>query len=88
MLTSRIGFLLQMNGKVQAFSNVGNTGEPRENSGGTWIYITPGLRFQIAEAFATYGVFQLPAYQNVHGIQQTSNLNLQFGITAEIGSLN
>ena len=79
--------LFQVNAKIQSHSDVGSTGEPGENSGGTWVFASPGLSVEVNEAISLLGYIQLPVYQHVNGIQQTSALNLQFGIAANIGLL-
>ena len=38
-------------------------------TGGTLVYLTPGIIVPITEKFAAYGNVQLPIYQNVNGIQ-------------------
>ncbi len=73
--------LLQVNGKVQDYADVGTTGEPRENTGGTWIFLSPGLGLHISDAFVGNAYLQIPLYQNVHGIQQTAAYNLAFNLT-------
>jgi hypothetical protein len=84
----RANFLLQLNGRFQDFADVGLTGEPRENTGGTWIYVSPGLNIDLTEGISATGFVQVPLYQNVHGIQQTAKFNLQFGVTANVGLLD
>jgi hypothetical protein len=76
--------LLQADARIQDFAGVGMTGEPRENTGGTWIFISPGLEIDLLPSVTAYGYIQLPLYQNVHGIQQTAPYNLQFGISADV----
>jgi hypothetical protein len=76
--------LLQVNARVQDFADVGTTGEPRETTGGTWIFLSPGFSVNFSESFAANAFIQIPAYQNVHGIQQTAPFNLQFGLTANV----
>jgi hypothetical protein len=78
-------FTLQVNGRFQGFADVGATGEPRGNTGGTWVFVSPGLNVQLNETFSAFGLFQIPVYQDVHGIQQTAKVNLQFGISADLG---
>jgi hypothetical protein len=79
-LLDKASFLLQMNGRIQDYADVGSTGEPRENTGGVWIYASPGLNFNLSDALDATGYIQLPIYQNVHGIQQTAAFNLYFSL--------
>ena len=72
----KMSVLFQANGRFQDFADVGQTGEPRENTGGTWIYLSPGLGIHFTDTFHSNAYIQLPVYQNVHGIQQASAYNL------------
>jgi hypothetical protein len=81
----RASMLFQINGKFQGFADAGTSGEPRANTGGTWIFASPGLRVDLSDAISAFGYVQLPVYQNVHGIQQTARFNLQFGLSASVG---
>jgi hypothetical protein len=74
-------FLLQLNGKFQGFADVGLTDEPRENTGGTWFFISPGIGLQLSDALSGAVYFQEPVAQDVHGIQQTSKFNLLFALS-------
>jgi hypothetical protein len=77
----RASFLLQANGRFQDVADVGTTGEPRENTGGTWIYLSPGIGLELSDALSSVMYYQAPVYEYVHGIQQTSKFNLSFGLT-------
>ncbi|MGH2567364.1 MAG: hypothetical protein ACRDGA_03425 [Bacteroidota bacterium] len=85
--SQRASLLLQVNGRIQAFADPGSTGEPLENTGGTWIFASPGLSVQLIDAILGFVFIQIPVYRNVHGIQQTSAFNLQVGLSAKIGLL-
>jgi hypothetical protein len=80
-LAREVTVMLQCNGKIQGFDDVGRTGEVRGNTGGTWIFVTPGLRSRFSDAFSCYLHLQIPIYQNVHGIQQTAGLYFQMGLS-------
>ncbi len=77
---ARATALLQVNGRLQGYADVGSTEEPRGNTGGTWIFLSPGLEFQFAEGFRGRTYVQFPVYQNVNGIQQTARYNLFFNL--------
>ena len=83
----KISLLLQVNARFQEHSDVGITGEPEENTGGKWIFISPGLKFYLSDNISLYGYFQLPVYQNVNGIQQTAPYNLRIGMNKEMNIL-
>lgn len=73
----------QFNLRNQGFADTGTTGEPRENTGGTWMYLSPGLNLDLTNYLSLFGIVQVPVYINVHGLQQASSFNVQFGITAD-----
>lgn len=79
-----VGILLQMNGRFQKKADPGDSGEPAENTGGTRLYLSPGLELHLARGVSIFGYYQLPLYQNLNGIQQTSAGNLQVGISADL----
>jgi hypothetical protein len=85
--TRRAGLLFQVNGRFQEHADAGRI-DPAEvppgNTGGTWIFASPGLRVQLSDALSAYTYTQIPVYQNVNGIQQTANLNLQFGLSFNV----
>ncbi len=84
---NKAAFLLQVNGMIRDFADVGTTGEFRQNTGGTWIFVSPGLSLQLNETFAGFAYIQIPVYQNVHGIQQVAQYNLLLGVTAGLDLL-
>ncbi len=73
--------LLQVNGRFQGYAEVGSTGEPRENTGGTWIFLSPGLGLQMTDELSASAYVQFPVYQDVHGIQQTARYNLFMSVS-------
>ena len=83
-IMDQVGLLLQVNGMFRDFADVGATGELRQNTGGIWIFVSPGLSLQITDAISAFGYAQLPVYLNVHGIQQASRVNWQFGLSANV----
>ena len=87
-IIERASLLLQVNARFQDHADVGETNEPEENTGGKWIFVSPGLKFYLTEALSIYSYFQLPLYQNVNGIQQAAPYNLQVGIHQELNLFN
>ncbi|MGH8005111.1 MAG: hypothetical protein ACRECJ_10370 [Limisphaerales bacterium] len=84
---SRLSLLFQVNGRWQDFADIGATGEFRSNTGGTYIFASPGLSFHVNNDVSAYSYAQIPVYQKVNGIQQVAKLNLQFGLTANLNLL-
>lgn len=80
-VAERASLDLQINGRFQGYSDIGATDEPRENTGGTWIFLSPGLGVELSDAFSGSAYIQFPIYQNVHGLQQTAPFNLSLGLS-------
>ncbi|HEY6191899.1 MAG TPA: hypothetical protein VI215_06165 [Bacteroidota bacterium] len=80
-ILDRANLLLQLNARVQDYADPGLTDEPRENTGGTWIFLSPGLGLQFSDALHGYAFVQIPVHEDVHGIQQTAGFNLLFNVT-------
>lgn len=51
-----------------------------ENSGGTLVYLTPGVSGSIAEHVDAFAFLQLPLYQRVNGYQLTPRYTLSAGV--------
>jgi hypothetical protein len=84
---SRASFLLQLNLKSQEKALPGTTNEPTESTGGVWFFVTPGMSVDFEQGFSLYAQLQLPLYQKVNGIQQTSAFNLKLGVAADVSLL-
>ena len=74
--------IFQVNARVKAKDGVGDTGEDRDHTGGSFVYASPGLRVSLPGGLAVYGIVQLPLYQRVNGIQLTARYNLLAGVQA------
>ena len=80
-ILSSLELLLQGNVRSRGKDEVGGTSVDSENTGGTWAYLTPGLRFSVNNMARIYGLVQIPVYQRVNGIQIVSNYNVYMGVT-------
>ena len=80
-LDQRFRFLLQFNARSMGRSDMGTTGEERSNTGGTWVFLSPGIGSEIFSNINLFLYAQIPLYQNVHGVQQVAGLNVQAGIS-------
>jgi len=67
--------------RVRAKDDVGLTDAERDNTGGTWVYLSPTLRLSMAGTTAFYGGVQIPMIRRVNGIQLVSDANLFGGLT-------
>jgi hypothetical protein len=63
----RVALLLQLNGQWKGRDS-GNQAEP-ENTGGTFVHLSPGLSLNLGEKTQLYSFVQLPLYQHVNGVQ-------------------
>ncbi len=77
-------FLFQLNYRWQDHADPGSTGEFASNTGGSWLFASPGLSIELSDAFSAEGYVQLPLYQNLNGIQQAAPYYLRLGISANL----
>jgi len=76
--------LLQTNLRVRVKDDVGDFNAEEGNTGGTAVYVSPGVKFTLGRRLSLYGLFQVPVYQRVNGIQIVSESNLYFGLSRAI----
>lgn len=72
--------LLSGDFRVRAKDDPGDTDADAGHTGGTWAFVSPGIRVSAAKT-AFYGVVQLPVYQRVNGINLVSDFNLYLGVS-------
>lgn len=51
-----------------------------EDSGGRFLFISPGLAYAVSQSLSVYGFVQQPLYQHVNGVQLTSERSLMAGL--------
>ena len=68
---------LQLNGRYKRRDSGANA-EPDE-SGGRYVFLSPGLSFMVTPSLEIYGYVQVPLYQNVNGVQLTQDRNFLVG---------
>jgi len=73
--------LLSGDFRVRAKDDPGDTDAEAGHTGGTWAFVSPGLRVSVMQKTALYGIVQLPVYQRVNGINLISDFNLYLGVT-------
>lgn len=71
--------LLQVNGLVKGRDR-GTEGEPAD-SGGSFIWLSPGVGYAAKQSLQLYGFVQLPMYQRVNGVQLTADWSATVGIS-------
>jgi hypothetical protein len=80
-VTRSIEMLLSGDFRVRAKDDPGDTDADPGHTGGSWAYVSPGIRVNALGKTAFYGVVQLPVYQRVNGINLVSDFNLYLGIS-------
>lgn len=70
--------LLQLNASIKDRDR-GWEAEPA-NSGGSFLWLSPGLSFALSRDVQWYGFVQLPAYQRVNGVQLTASTSVATGV--------
>jgi len=80
-LSRALQFSLSTDARVRAKDDVGLTDAEPGNTGGTWVYLSPGLRINQGGKTTLYGGVQLPVYRGINGINIVSNRNIYGGLT-------
>lgn len=74
----RLGLLLQANALYKA-RDQGAEAEP-EDTGGKFLFLSPGVSYAFTPKLQAYGFLQLPLYQNVNGVQLVARYSVAMGI--------
>ncbi len=78
-VSPNVALLLQLNALWRGRDS-GENAEP-EDSGGKYLFLSPGISVMVARNVQLFAIAQLPLYQYVNGVQLTAN----WGATAGIG---
>ena len=78
-ITDKLGALVQAN-FVAKGRDGGAQAEP-EDSGGRFVFVSPGLSYAVSDEVQIYGFIQKPLYQHVNGVQLTANKSFVVGVT-------
>jgi hypothetical protein len=78
-LGARLQALLQLNALYRVRDG-GAEAEP-EDTGGSFVHLSPGLGWDVDERFRLYGFVQLPLYQHVNGVQLVADWALVAGLS-------
>lgn len=70
--------LLQLNTQIKD-NDRGTEAEPAD-TGGSFVWLSPGLSYAVGHTRQIYGYVQLPLYQRVNGIQLTADYALIVGL--------
>jgi hypothetical protein len=74
----RLGLLLQANYLFKA-RDQGLEAEP-EDSGGKFLFLSPGVSYALNRQIQAYGFLQLPVYQDVNGVQLVARHAIAVGL--------
>ena len=77
--SSRVGLLAQINTLFVARDR-GLEAEPAD-TGGKFVYFSPGATFAVTPKAQLYGFVQLPMYQYVNGVQLVEDFSLATGVS-------
>jgi hypothetical protein len=77
--TERLGLMLQLNAALTGRDR-GDEAEPEE-SGGRFVFLSPGISYALAKGLQVYAFAQLPVLQKVNGVQLTAEHSLVGGMS-------
>jgi len=78
--TDKLGLMLQLNALYRGRDS-GAQAEP-DDTGGKFVFVSPGLSYAVARNVQLYGFLQKPIYQYVNGVQLTADWSAVIGISA------
>ncbi|MEO6697692.1 MAG: transporter [Gammaproteobacteria bacterium] len=77
-LSDRLRAMLQLNSQWRGRDR-GDAANPSD-TGGTFVYLSPGLDYSLTKGMEVYGFFQQPLYQRVNGVQLTADWSAALGV--------
>jgi hypothetical protein len=81
-VAQRLEALFQVNSRFRGKDSPGLTEEDPDFTGGTFVYLSPGLRLTLGDRWSGYLYVQVPVYQDVNQLQLTSKANGLVGVQA------
>ena len=78
----RVGLLAQLN-FLRKGRDSGVNAEPAD-SGGRYLFLSPGLSYTFSERLQLYGFYQQPVLRHVNGVQLTANRGFLFGLSGHL----
>ncbi len=83
-VSATLQVLLQVNSRFKTKDDVGRTDAVRDDTGGSFVYVSPGLRVAFSPRTALYGYVQVPVYQRINGVNIASKYNLLGGLQVRL----
>ena len=77
--TDRLGLMLQLNA-LRRGRDSGAQAEP-DNTGGTFLYLSPGMSYEVWKGTQAYAFVQKPLHQYVNGVQLTADWSAMVGLS-------
>jgi hypothetical protein len=84
-LAGPVTLLAQVNARFRGRDDAGSTDALSANTGGTWVFVSPGLSLASARGASIYGYVQMPVYQRVNRIQIVAPWMLSTGVSFPLG---
>ena len=78
--TERLGLMLQLN-YLHRGKDSGREADQPDDTGGDFLYLSPGASLNLTKALQLYGFVQLPIYQEVNGVQITAEYAVVVGLS-------
>jgi hypothetical protein len=75
----RVGLMLQLN-YLHRGKDGGSEADQPDDTGGDFLYLSPGASWNLTKALQLYGFVQLPVYQKVNGVQIVADYALVIGM--------
>jgi hypothetical protein len=93
ILTSGIAYITDTFFDLTLLARYRNTSQDQfsigtiPNTGGDWIYVLPGINFNISKSLITSLIGEIPIYQNVIGTQLTTTFSISLSMNYSINTI-
>jgi len=79
-VTGELALIVQLNALLKGIDG-GAQADPQD-SGGTFVYLSPGASYALGDSLQVYAFYQVPVYQYVNGLQLTAKDSSAVGVSA------
>lgn len=73
-----LDLIVEVNGKWEERQRIGEERDP--NSGGTQIFVSPGVRYVSANGWSLYSSVAIPVHHDLNGIQNETDVRFKLGV--------